>query len=186
MIISVPPLKLLILANFKFWNKGQVSYFYQKSIHMHKITDIVLVSLAIISAALLSSCHPVKKDVNQQAGTELGTNDSTSLVILWTSADKEVGRQVVLTYVLNARLNGWLEHITLMVWGPSVKELAVDKELQASFKSLRHTGVRLIVDKASAENYSVLKEIEALGVEVTYLGKPVSDCIRQRMRMLTF
>ncbi len=134
----------------------------------------------------LFSCTPRNPKVSQYDEPTLNPGDSSSLVIIWASSDKDVAKSVVLNFVLNARLNGWLDNITLMVWGPSVKLLASDKELQDVFKSLKHTGINLYIDKGSAEDFGVGKAVEDMGAEVAYLGKTLSVCIKQNRKIITF
>ncbi len=144
------------------------------------------VLLMLVVCAALFSCTPRNPKVSQYDEPTLSPGDSSSLVIVWASADKDVAKSVVLNYVLNARLNGWLDNITLMVWGPSVKLLASDKDLQDIFKSLKHTGINLYIDKGSAEDFGVGKAVEDLGAEVAYLGKTLSVCIKQNRKIITF
>ena len=42
--------------------------------------------------------------------------DKKSLVVLWTSGDREVALKMVFMYTLNAKLKGWWEEVILIVW----------------------------------------------------------------------
>ena len=51
---------------------------------------------------------------------------SDSLVVVWTSGDREVARKMVFMYTKNARLRDWWGRVRLVVWGPSAQLLSVD------------------------------------------------------------
>ena len=53
-----------------------------------------------------------------------------SLVVIWTSGDREVAEKMVFLYTLNSRLREWWKEVTLVVWGPSLKLITEDTELQ--------------------------------------------------------
>ena len=53
------------------------------------------------------------------------------LFVLWSSGDREVAKKMVFMYTLNAKLKGWWNDISLIVWGPSAKLVSEDKGLQA-------------------------------------------------------
>ena len=38
------------------------------------------------------------------------------LFVLWSSGDREVAKKMVFMYTLNAKLNGWWNDISLIVW----------------------------------------------------------------------
>ncbi|PKL11189.1 MAG: DsrE family protein, partial [Spirochaetae bacterium HGW-Spirochaetae-6] len=41
------------------------------------------------------------------------------LIVVWSTADKEVASKMVFMYTLNAKKFSWWQEITLIVWGPS-------------------------------------------------------------------
>ncbi|MBW1613892.1 MAG: hypothetical protein JRJ57_07955 [Deltaproteobacteria bacterium] len=46
-----------------------------------------------------------------------------SIVVIWTSRDRDVAIEVVFPYTLNSKLREWWKDTTLVVWGPSTKLL---------------------------------------------------------------
>jgi hypothetical protein len=109
-----------------------------------------------------------------------------SLVVLWTSGDKEVATKMVFMYTLNAKKKKWWETITLIVWGPSAKLLSEDSELQRKITEMRAEGIKLEACKACADQYGVSGSLENLGIEVKYMGVPLTDYIKNGNHILTF
>jgi len=106
------------------------------------------------------------------------STDKKTLVVLWTSADREVALKMVFMYTLNAKLNGWWENVILIVWGPSATLLSRDKELQDKITQMREAGVVLEACKACADMDDVSSDLEQLGIEVKYIGVAFSDYLK--------
>ena len=110
--------------------------------------------------------------------------DKKSLVVLWTSGDREVALKMVFMYTLNAKLKGWWEEVILIVWGPSAELISRDEELQGKIKQMKEAGVVLEACKACADQYGVSPTLEQMGTEVKYMGVPLSDYLKQDRAVL--
>jgi hypothetical protein len=109
-----------------------------------------------------------------------------SLVVVWTSGDREVARKMVFMYTKNSRLQGWWGRVRLVVWGPSALLLTQDRELQEELEELKAAGVELLACKACAQLYGVTDQLRALGIEVIYMGKPLTEMLKSGWHCLTF
>ena len=107
------------------------------------------------------------------------------LVVVWTSGDREVALKMVFMYTLNSRLHGWWEDIRLIVWGPSARLLSEDEELKIHMKKMREAGIILEACKACADLYGVSDSLRNLGIDVKYMGKPLTTYI-QESHVVTF
>ena len=107
------------------------------------------------------------------------------LFVLWASQDPEVARHMVFMYTKNAKLRGWWNTIRLVVWGPSAKLLANDKELQAELRELKEAGVELQACKACADHYGVSEKLSELGIDVIYMGVPLTEYLKTGWASLT-
>jgi hypothetical protein len=107
------------------------------------------------------------------------------LVVLWTSGDREVALKMVFMYTYNAQTRGWWEDITLVVWGPSARLLAEDEELQGYVQKIKDAGVTVRACKGCADQYGVSEKLEDLGITVLYIGKELTDYIKEGREMLT-
>ena len=108
-----------------------------------------------------------------------------SLVVVWSTADREVALNMVLMYTHNAKKKGWWDDVRLLVWGPSSKLLSEDKELQNKIKEMKKSGVILEACKACADNYGVSESLEELGIKVYYIGKQLTEYIKEKY-VITF
>ena len=107
------------------------------------------------------------------------------LVILWTSGDREVALKMVFMYTFNAKKRAWFDDITLVVWGPSAKLLTEDQELQEYMARIMEAGVTVKACKGCADQYGVSEKLEKLGITVLYIGKELSDYLKEDRKMLT-
>jgi hypothetical protein len=101
------------------------------------------------------------------------------LVVLWTSGDREVALKMAFMYTFNSKRFKWgWKDVTLIVWGPSSKLLAEDKELQEHIVDMKEAGVKLQACKKCSDLYGVSDDLRRLGIEVMYMGKPLTDYLR--------
>jgi hypothetical protein len=101
-----------------------------------------------------------------------------NLAVLWTSGDPEVAHRVAFLYTLNAKKQDWFENVTLIVWGPSQRLLAADKEVQAYVKKMRDAGVVVEACVNCAQAYGITEAIRALGIEVKPMGNPLTEFLK--------
>ena len=108
------------------------------------------------------------------------------LLVVWSSADREVALHNVFMYAHNAAKNGWWDHVRLLIWGPSDRLLAEDEELQAALKAMQAVGVELLACKACADRLGVSEALEALGVNVFYAGAALTEMLKEGWATLTY
>jgi hypothetical protein len=115
----------------------------------------------------------------------MSANPPQALLMIWVSRDREAALNMAFMYAKNSLLKGWWPRVRLVVWGPSAELLVEDKELQAELKELAKAGVELQACKACADRFGVSGKLEALGLEVIYVGQPVSKCLQEGWATLT-
>ncbi|MGP8052075.1 MAG: DsrE family protein [Desulfobaccales bacterium] len=111
---------------------------------------------------------------------------SESLVVIWSSADREIAKKMVFMYSKNSKLKGWWGRVRLVVWGPSAQLLAMDLELQEELADLQAVGVELQACKACADLYGATDKLRSLGIEVIYMGAPLTEMLKTGWTCLTF
>ena len=116
----------------------------------------------------------------------MSSEETRDLLIVWTSADRDIALKMVFMYAANARKHGWWDGVSLLVWGPSQKLLVEDAELRDKVAETMERGVRVVACKACADSYPVTKALEALGVEVFYTGEFLTDWIQSERSVITF
>lgn len=143
-----------------------------------KICAILLT--AAILAGLFAQQALVKADDHPTS------HEKTKLAVLWTSGDSEVAHKVCFMYTKAAKKAGWFDEVTLIVWGPSSRILAGDKELQASIEKMMAGGVDVKACVVCADMYGVADNLRRMGIEVKPMGKPLSEMLKADWKVLTF
>jgi hypothetical protein len=141
-----------------------------------KSKTLVLVVLIVTAVAFMFANHLEAQ--SERPGKE-------KLVIVWSSADREVALNMVFMYATTSRQLGMWDDITQVVWGPSAKLLAGDEALQIHIKHMIDLGVVVKACKLCADNYGVSKKLEELGIIVKYMQE-LTDYIKEGRNILTF
>ncbi len=108
------------------------------------------------------------------------------LVVIWTSGDKEVALKMVFMYTIHSKKMGWWNDSELIVWGPSAKLLSEDLELQEKIIQMKELGIKVTSCKACTDSYGVTKVLEDLGIEVQYMGEPLTQYLKDGQKVITF
>jgi hypothetical protein len=109
-----------------------------------------------------------------------------SLVIVWTSGDKDVAMNMVFMYVLNAKLHNWWKDLRLIIWGPSALLASNDPDIQIEIARMREAGVRLEACKACADRYGVSHRLQDVGIQVKYMGVPLTQHLQEGRHVISF
>jgi hypothetical protein len=147
-----------------------------------KKTTLVVTGLLCITAFAAGSFTQTSAATTQQESSM----ETSKLGVVWTSGDRDVALKMVFMYTLNAKSRSWFDEVRLVVWGPSAKLLSGDAELQREVAKMKEAGVELVACKACADSYGVSDKLEQLGVEVKYMGVPLSDMLKQDWKVVTF
>jgi hypothetical protein len=140
----------------------------------HRIAVIALCACLLATSAASLSAQTAKPE------------PTGKLLVVWTNQDREVALHMVFMYVFNGKQQGWWKDVTLLIWGPSQKLLSQDAELQAYVKKMKDAGVVLLACKQCADEYKLAPALTALGVDVKYMGAPLTDMIKSGWTVLTF
>jgi len=106
--------------------------------------------------------------------------------VILSSQDREVLLEVGFTYPFNAVVNGWMEDVKIIFFGPSEKLVVHDLEVQSRLKEVLDAGIHVMACKWCADRMEIAEELEALGVEVVYVGSIMSDLMKAGWAGLTF
>jgi hypothetical protein len=115
----------------------------------------------------------------KEHGKEKKSSKPNELIVVWTSGDREVALKTAFMYTLNSKRFKWgWKNVTLVVWGPSSKLLVADKEMQKYVSRMKEAGVKLLACKKCSDLYGVSDDLRRLGIEVKYMGKALTDYLR--------
>ena len=107
------------------------------------------------------------------------------ILVIIASGDKEVIK-TALNYALNARKNNWIEEIETVLFGPSEKTVAEDQELQQLIQKINEEGLQPIACKAVADRQNLTENLLQIGINVQYVGKYITDKIRNGYQPMTW
>lgn len=111
---------------------------------------------------------------------------SESVFIIWSSADPEVAHNTAFMYAHNALTRGWWQRVRLIIWGPSARLAAEDEDIQEKLQVMMNDGVEVWACRACADNYGVAPALEEFGVNVIYVGEPVTAMLKDGWKQLTY
>ncbi len=142
---------------------------------------------SVLSLVLLGAGLLIGITSNSAESKETVESEASRLAIVWTSGDPEVAHRMVLMYSHAAKKAGWFDEVRLIVWGPSSRLLAGDKDLQAKLKEMQKDGVILQACVVCANSYGVSEQLRELGLEVKGMGGPLSELVKDdSIDVLTF
>ena len=111
---------------------------------------------------------------------------SDSLLVIWSTADREVALCNVFMYTYNSSAQGWWENVCLLIWGPSGKLLVEDQELQGRVKEMLDSGIEVIACVGCAKSYGIVDQLKAIGVDVIPAGQPLTNMLKSDWKILTY
>ena len=110
----------------------------------------------------------------------------SKLHLLWTTGEKEVAMKVVFPYLINAKANGWWDEINLIIWGPSAKLTAGDKDIQQQLQDIMDSEITVEACQACTDAYRVSEKLSSLGITVRYMGGPFTEYLTGEDKVITF
>ena len=111
--------------------------------------------------------------------------DKKILTILWTNADIETSRNMVMMYARNSMLNGWWDEVTVIIWGGTAKLVAENEDIQEHISIAAHAGVKFSACISCARNLGVIDKLESLDIEVKRWGEDMSKILQADGKLLS-
>ncbi|WP_027400477.1 DsrE family protein [Anaerovorax odorimutans] len=104
--------------------------------------------------------------------------EKDKLYILWTTDNKLTSLNMVLMYSLKASKEKFWKEIRLVSWGASNVLINEDREVQERLKEVQESGVIVKACIRCAENLGITDSLEKLGIELDFMGQPLTDCLK--------
>ncbi|UPT76826.1 DsrE family protein [Sulfurovum sp. XGS-02] len=108
------------------------------------------------------------------------------LLIVWSSAEIEVAKKMVLLYSSVILPRGYWDKAHLMIWGPSAKLLAENRELQEMVSKIKQTGVALSCCVVCSDEYGVTEKLALLGIDMIHTGELLTSALKEEWKVITF
>jgi hypothetical protein len=102
---------------------------------------------------------------------------SDKIVVIISTSEASKARTGAM-FAINALKHGWLEEVKVFIFGPAEELLLRDVELQEMLKAYQLMEETPVACKFIADRDGVSQGIAALGVRVEYVGKMISDLIK--------
>ncbi|HTX88089.1 MAG TPA: DsrE family protein [Bacteroidales bacterium] len=108
------------------------------------------------------------------------------LHLLWTTGERDVALRMIFVYLMNAKSMGWYDEIHLIIWGPSAKLLSEDVEIQQELDLLLQSGIEVEACEGCTKAYNITDKIRSLGINVRYMGEPLTQILASGEKLITF
>lgn len=107
------------------------------------------------------------------------------LNILWTTDNKDTIFNMLSMYAINSKSKGWWKEINVIIWGASAKLVGTDSQVQTEVIEMINQGVTIEACKDCSDNFGVTEKLTKLGINVRFMGKPMTDYIKAGEKILT-
>ncbi|NPD47305.1 MULTISPECIES: DsrE family protein [unclassified Lentimicrobium] len=107
------------------------------------------------------------------------------LNILWTTNNRDTITHMISMYAVNTLKKGLWDEVSIIVWGASVKLLGENEDLQKEVITIMEKGVQIGACRACCDNMGVTDTLEKLGIDVKYMGEPLTEILKQDGKLLT-
>ena len=111
---------------------------------------------------------------------------ASKVFVIISSGDREVALEVGLVYPLNTVKNHWMDEVKVIFFGPSEKAAAYDSEVQSRIKELQKLGVEVLACKWCSDRMEITGILEEAGIKVEYVGRGISEMLKDGWASLTF
>ncbi|MFT5749529.1 MAG: hypothetical protein ACI93S_000790 [Ancylomarina sp.] len=107
------------------------------------------------------------------------------LNILWTTTNKDTISNMISMYSVNTLKKGLWDEVNLIIWGGSAKLVGEDKEVQTEVLDMIKGGVSIQACQACCEKYGVAEDLKKLGIDVRFMGEPLTEIIKKGEKLIT-
>jgi hypothetical protein len=154
---------------------------------MSKQVIALMLLAAALTAGAVAGTAWAQKSEPAAAESAPAAQQSERLLLLWTSGDPEVAMNMGLMYTYGAQSHGWWDEVRVLVWGPSAKLLAQNKELQDRVKSMQEAGIKFEACIVCTNRYGpeVTNKLRELGVDVRKMGAPLTKMLKDGWRVIS-
>lgn len=112
-------------------------------------------------------------------------NKPDKLNILWTTDNKDTVFNMVAMYALNSITHNWWNRVNVIIWGAAAKLAGTDTQVQTEIKEMLRQGINVEACKDCCNNFGVSERLTTIGVNVRYMGQPLTEYIKADEKILT-
>ena len=100
------------------------------------------------------------------------------VLVILSSGEAEKARTGAM-YAVNAVKQGWMEKVELYLFGPAQNLLIHDEPLQQFVNEFRALEGKPVACKFLADRDGISDKTADLGIDIEYVGAPISDLIKE-------
>ena len=101
-----------------------------------------------------------------------------NLLIVWTNGDIEVANKFPLLYSSVILEREYWKTAHLMLWGPSIKLVKENTQIQEQLKKIQNTGVKMSACIVCVEDYDATSILNELNIEITHTGELLTKALK--------
>jgi len=107
------------------------------------------------------------------------------LNILWTTDNKDTFFNMLAMYATNSKRREWWNKVNVIIWGASAKLAGNDTQVQTEILEMINAGVTIEACKDCADNFGVTVNLEKMGINVRYMGLPLTEYLKNGEKIIT-
>ena len=107
------------------------------------------------------------------------------LNILWTTTNKDTIFNMISMYAINSKTHDWWKQVNVIIWGASARLAGEDVQVQTKIIEMLDQGVTVEACKDCCDNLGVTDKLIKLGINVRYMGEPLTNYIKNGEKVLT-
>jgi hypothetical protein len=117
---------------------------------------------------------------------QMENTKNDTLVVLWTSGDRDVAEKSCLMYTHAAKKYEWFDEVILIIWGPSARLCVEDEAIREKVLKMQKDGVVLEACIACSNMLGVTEELKELGIDVKGMGTALTEYLKKDYKVLTY
>lgn len=102
----------------------------------------------------------------------------STINILWTTDSADTALLFINEYADGAMSYEWFDKVRIILWGGSLRVIQSNNFIQVNIMRLVHKGIEVVASKKAADAVGVTELLESLEVEVKYMGKELTEIIK--------
>ena len=105
--------------------------------------------------------------------------------VVIASADRRNVLEPGLLYPFNASTKGWMEEVKIIFFGSAEQVAVDDPEVRERIGEALDAGIPVLACKKCADEQGLTEALEAMGVDVIYVGEVMSELFKAGWASLT-
>lgn len=107
------------------------------------------------------------------------------LNILWTSDNLITAQTLISMYTINSLKNNWWDSVNVIIWGGATDLIKNNIEVQELVKQMISNKVTIEACKVCSDKLGCSELLESLGVEVKFMGNPMTKYLKSDDKFIT-